>query len=1046
MLGRVVYHISLAALILAVLCLGPATAQPGSLQASQRLEQAAARLLESGRYSDGIRIARHSVALGEAALGKSDVTIAPSLDVLGTLYQESGDFTRAELTHRRALALRERWLGREHPATAQSLLGVARAQVASGNLSQAEANAARALAILEKTLGPEHLATSQALLGLGVVYSDVAAYDRAEPLLQRALAIRERASGTASADTAAVLDKLAGLYRAKGAYARARTLYRRTLAIREKVTGPKHPETARAMTNLAIIAIDAGDYAVAEPLFERALSVMEATLGDQHPMTGLLLTNFATLYMTTGAYRTAEALLLRAITIQRRTPDASVGLAISLQNLASIYTETGRYAAAEPVCVEALSIVERMLGKQHPYTRTIASTLGTLYWRSGACDKAEPLLERSAPDAASQVLATDTNAAYNDAFADLNLADLYLDSGSYQAAERLYRHAIATFEREMGSEHFGVARGLGALAILHWARGELPQALALLQRVQQIHNRRVERFMATRSAARKQDYLRTFTEHIFNEVSFAMSAPSTAATALSLTGVLQQKGRVLDAMSDTAARLRRSLAPADQALLGQLATVIARQSMLTYGESETLSSQQYREQLTQLSALQERLETELAKRSQAFRREIVPVTVPNVQRAIPAASALLELFRYTPLDSTRHNLVSRRGAARYVAYVLRHTGNPVAVDLGLAEPLEQQVHRLLAALTAPDSADVKQHAAAVSAQLLGPLRAHLRGVEHILFSPDGELNLLPLAALLDESGAYLVESVDISYLTSGRDLLRMATESAPLTAAVVVADPDYGSSSSVTARRNATLAQLRSQDLDRGGLIFRPLANTALEARELRDLLKLDASRVLLRRDASETRLKSLKGPRILHVATHGFFLDDEQLTEMMRQRLTWDVALTTPSENPLLRSGIALAGANTRSSGEEDGILTALEATQLNLEGTELVVLSACDSAVGEVHNGEGVYGLRRALALAGAQTQLTSLWKVADDATRHLMVDYYRYLLQGAGRAAALRKTQRSMLADPALAHPYYWASFIPIGNWNPLPRSPQPSMATH
>jgi CHAT domain-containing protein len=212
-----------------------------------------------------------------------------------------------------------------------------------------------------------------------------------------------------------------------------------------------------------------------------------------------------------------------------------------------------------------------------------------------------------------------------------------------------------------------------------------------------------------------------------------------------------------------------------------------------------------------------------------------------------------------------------------------------------------------------------------------------------------------------------------------------------------------------------------------------------LEAQDLKTLLKLDAVNVLLHRDASETQLKRLKSPRILHIASHGFFLSDQQLTEALAKRRGLSSAPLAATENPLLRSGIALAGANERSSGEDDGILTALEATQLDLSGTELVVLSACDSGVGEVQNGEGVYGLRRAFALAGAQTQVNSLWKVSDEDTRTLMVDYYRRLLQGEGRSAALRSAQRAMAAKPALSHPYYWASFIPIGDWSPLPSRP-------
>jgi CHAT domain-containing protein len=140
--------------------------------------------------------------------------------------------------------------------------------------------------------------------------------------------------------------------------------------------------------------------------------------------------------------------------------------------------------------------------------------------------------------------------------------------------------------------------------------------------------------------------------------------------------------------------------------------------------------------------------------------------------------------------------------------------------------------------------------------------------------------------------------------------------------------------------------------------------------------------------------------------------------------------------ENPLLRSGLALAGANARRSGSsDDGILTAAEAAQLDLVGTQLAVLSACETGVGTVQTGEGVYGLRRALVLAGAQAQLVSLWKVADSATQTLMVDYYQRLLKGEGRSEALRAAQLAMMRNPTLRHPYYWAAFIPIGDWTPL-----------
>lgn len=179
-----------------------------------------------------------------------------------------------------------------------------------------------------------------------------------------------------------------------------------------------------------------------------------------------------------------------------------------------------------------------------------------------------------------------------------------------------------------------------------------------------------------------------------------------------------------------------------------------------------------------------------------------------------------------------------------------------------------------------------------------------------------------------------------------------------------------------------------------------------------------------------------MKAPSILHIATHGFFLENDSSVENRSTAKTPDGSRlgkwVARVENPLLRSGLALAGANQGRSGDDDGVLTALEATALDLWGTKLVVLSACDTGVGEVKNGDGVYGLRRALFLAGTESQLMSLWPVSDRSTRELMAEYYKGLVQNAGRGEALRRVQLKMLRNKPRSHPYYWASFILAGEW--------------
>jgi CHAT domain-containing protein len=225
---------------------------------------------------------------------------------------------------------------------------------------------------------------------------------------------------------------------------------------------------------------------------------------------------------------------------------------------------------------------------------------------------------------------------------------------------------------------------------------------------------------------------------------------------------------------------------------------------------------------------------------------------------------------------------------------------------------------------------------------------------------------------------------------------------------------------------------------------WEPLPGARLEGEAIEKLLGVKA---LAGAEARESVLKQLHGPRLLHIATHGFFLADQEepLPQTRGPGAQFSGALPGSSfprvppatgENPLLRSGLALAGANQRDEGAEDGILTALEMAGLDLSGTRLVVLSACDTGVGTVENGEGVYGLRRAVVMAGAEAQLTSLWKVSDEVTRSLMESYYRRLIAGEGRAEALRAVQLEMLEETWLRHPYYWASFVPIGAWGAIP----------
>jgi CHAT domain-containing protein len=387
--------------------------------------------------------------------------------------------------------------------------------------------------------------------------------------------------------------------------------------------------------------------------------------------------------------------------------------------------------------------------------------------------------------------------------------------------------------------------------------------------------------------------------------------------------------------------------------------------------------------------------------------------LPRIQQALPDTAALLEMVRFRPFRASRTE-AERWEPARYGTYVVRRTGTPAFIDFGDASAIDELVVEFRRALSAPRGTLARDLGRRLGATLMQPVRARLGGATQIYVSPDSLLNLVPFAAMVDEHDRYLIESYTFTYLSSGRDLLRETTagKSRP-TPAVVIADPAFDSG----AEPLASAAPLRSAL----GTHFDPLPGTAGEAQAIKRLLP-DAA-VYTRERATETALKTLAAPRILHVATHGFFLEDQDLARP-------PAGSASEVEDPMLRSGLVFAGVNSGRSGDDDGVLTALEAAALGLAGTELVVLSACDTAVGEVKTGEGVFGLRRAFMTAGAETLVMSLWRVDDEATRQLMTEYYQRLTRGEGRAEALRQASVTLLRDPLRRNPFYWASFISSG----------------
>jgi CHAT domain-containing protein len=473
------------------------------------------------------------------------------------------------------------------------------------------------------------------------------------------------------------------------------------------------------------------------------------------------------------------------------------------------------------------------------------------------------------------------------------------------------------------------------------------------------------------------------------------------AMSLALRAILMRKGRVLDAVAHTFGVLREHQSEADSILLERLKVV--RSSIAAQLTGDAVDGKPHWEagRVRELLREEEWLQRELSERSDEYRAEAGPVGLDQVRSRIPTAGALVEIFHYQMVNPGA-STTEAFGTPRYVAYVLRREGEPAWTDLGEAGEIDQLAGAFREALSDKTRADVAELARALDERVMRPVRGLLGGARTVLLSPDGVLNLIPFGALVDEEQRYLVEGYTFIYVSSGRDLPRLAVRKQSRGAPMVVAGANYLLRGVKESRRQ-----------------WAPLPRTLGEADMVSEVFP-DAI-LLTDSKATEGALHGLRGPQVLHVATHGYF-----------EAATPEGEIAT---NPLLRSGVVLAGANGPPVGDDDGMLTALELSGLDLEGTRVVVLSACETGLGEVLDGEGVYGLRRALVLAGAESQVMSLWRVSDAATRALMRGYYERLKAGEGRADALRAQQREMLTGDR-RHPYYWAAFIPSGAWDPLP----------
>ena len=1039
-------------------------------------------LVDMGRYNDAEPLYEQALAIDEKAPGSHDHDIAIERNNLGLLYDDEGRYSEAEPTYKRAAALMEKALGPEHPNVATVLCLLAHVYVAKGRYNEAEALYISAGRIREKAYGTEHPDVATSFNLLAQLYVDEGKYAQAEPLFLRAGRIWEKVYGPDHPLVAQALEHLAKLYMTEGRYADAEPLLLRVGRIREKKLGMEHVDTAAAFDSLAELYVDQGKYVEAEPLYKRAIAIIEKALGPDRPAVAAELNNLGLLYVHLQRYGDAEALLQRALSIREKALGPQhLDVAQSLNNLAWLDGLEGKLTEAEPLYRRALSIREAALGPDHPDTATSLNNLAMLEVSEGRLAEAEPQYQRAmriwdnalGPD--HPTLATAAN----------NLATLYVDEDKLAQAEPLFRRSLNNLFNQFQS-NFRDMTEKERLEFLQTVSGNFSLFFSF-----------VDRYRQQDPALTGEMYNLLLWEKGMIAGSITDMRRKVEASgdseALRLLGELTSKRTQLAALLNSnppnrdlwrrqVAQLAFDANNVEKALVARSSAFAAAKQM------ERVTWQQVRDALGPDEAAVEFARFRYYDKKWTASTYYVALVVTSATRDEPQYIFLgddkqIEVDALAGFENalqTRGFGLQPKSAVLPGAHAYERIWKPLEDALGGVTRIYIAPDGVLntiplGIIPAPDgkllmerydlrlvssTKDLLRHGPATGSNqafLGGPTAAPGVSATSAATAASATKSNLKTALLI---GNPLFDLSAVEQAAAESKLAADQPGGAPV--ASVSSDQALTQSRSRAQPAAPGFASVRSRDLVAGQKLP-PLPGTGIEVAAIASLMQSAGWKTEV--FANEMALKSVvertASPGVLHLATHGFFLPDQPIELGQRPGAGIAVAGASPAaganagsfstteiEDPMLRSGLYFAGANRTLAGRsaggaegaaskniDNGVLTALEAGNLDLTGTELVVLSACNTGQGEVKNGEGVFGLRRALEEAGAQSVMMSLWSVPDKETLELMKLFYAKWLGGIEKHEALKQAQLEMRARVRSEHdgqdlPYYWAAFVLVG----------------
>ena len=969
--------------------------------------------LRAGKFAEAEKLARERLEVVERESGAESVEAANVLDLLSEAMRQGGKGGQAEVGEicRRAVRIKEKELGKDDPGYAASLYQLGCWHYANGEYSVARPLVERALKIRENKLGPDHPDVASSLLVMGALQAELGEHLAAKALLERALSIRE-ATDPSGPGEAECCNALASVLVRMGDYAPAEPLFRRAIGIWERTFGATHAKVGTGWNNLSTVLYAIGDYEGALSCKDKALSIRIRTLGPNHELVGWTRANMGMNLAALGRKEDARRQYRLAISIfERRFGNDTPEVGWTLKRLGDTYLAPGEYRTAIPILESALSDLELGEPKDHPDIGEAMAALGS-----------------------AQTAAGDT-----------------------ARGNELNRQALAILSSRLGDRHpevgFTLTQYAGALAATRAWEPALDVALQG-EEVSREHLRLTCRAMPERAA-----------------LAYAASRPAGGRLALSILknvpdpapptlvrvwdSLIRSRTLVLDEMALRMRMASEAKDPKIRRLVDKLSVERRRLANLVVSGPGDEAASQYQAALERARDANESAERALAKASEAYSsdQERGKIGFADVSNALPPASALVA---YAAAGEGRDRC--------YVAFVARAGSMEISfVPLASASRVDAAVSRWLTAVSQAVRNPAKHGVEAsrtagdsLASLLLYPIERQIERARRLFVVGDGSILLVNLDALPISGSRYFAEvGPVVHYLNSERDLITRPSKSPSGTGLLAIGDPafDRRSASGAVARsRGATEGSSSSRDAWDCGQFkdvrFSKLPNSGSEAREVVRIWGDPAHTTLLTGAAADERSFKADAPgrRVLHLATHGFFLGGPCETGTAGTRGiggTAPLANRPPTRrtvNPIQLSGLALAGANERASAgpdDEDGILTAEEIASLDLSGTDWAVLSACDTGRGRIQVGEGVLGLRRAFQAAGARTVIMSLWAVDDESTRSWMQALYRGRVgEKLDTADAVRQADlhvlRARRAQARSTDPFYWAAFVATGDW--------------